>query len=257
MIRFRLLSLTLLALCTLALAMAQDAPVAVAHDAVLGHYLVDGDGMALYVFTRDEPGVSNCVDQCATNWPPLLVDADPGESLSDVPGAFGTTQRADGGMQLTYNGWPLYRWVRDQAAGDTTGHAVNGVWWIANVEPVVRVVEHPVHGEILVGPDGMTLYLFTRDAGGASTCVGTCLQNWPPLVGGFDEAGVAPTAGDGVTGDLSWKAHDEGFRQVTIDGMPLYYFARDAAPCDAAGHGVNGVWFVVPASAATRDALRH
>ena len=92
----------------------------------LGDFLVDANGMTLYMFTNDETNVSNCYDQCAVNWPPLLVQAGevpvPGFGVS---GELGMTLRDDETLQVTYNGMPLYYWVNDAAPGDTTGQGVN------------------------------------------------------------------------------------------------------------------------------------
>ena len=72
-----MLVIAALTLIGAASALAQDEmvdTVALGGNDDLGAFLVGGEtGMALYTFTRDEPGVSNCVDQCAANWPPLLV----------------------------------------------------------------------------------------------------------------------------------------------------------------------------------------
>lgn len=95
----------------------------------------------------------------------------------------------------------------------------------------------------LVGPHGMTLYLFTNDEPGVSNCSGNCAENWPPLT---VAAGEEPTAGEGVTGAIGVIEREDGSRQVTYDDMPLYYWARDEAPGDTTGHGVGDVWFVVP-----------
>lgn len=234
-------------LASFAIAQAADPVVQVRYDAELGHVLTDADGMTLYVFSNDEMGTSNCTGGCAENWPPLTVDGDsvPVAPLS-VPGELGTTEREDGSMQVTYNGWPLYGWVNDEGPGDTTGQAVNDVWWVANLNPSVQVAEHPEHGSILVGPTGMTLYLFDNDEDGVSNCTGGCATNWPPLVGGFDEAaGVLPLAGEGVDGELSLVERDDGGMQVAYDGVPLYYWANDSVPGDATGQNVGDVWFVV------------
>jgi predicted lipoprotein with Yx(FWY)xxD motif len=227
-------------------AQAQDPPVGVATDSRLGTLLVDAAGMTLYVFSNDAPGVSRCEDACAAAWPPLLVDAAPDAATLGIPGAFGVTHRTDGGTQLTYNDWPLYRWASDAVPGDTTGHRVGDIWWVANVNPAVRVSEHPQHGPLLVGPDGMTLYLFTNDRPGVSTCYEQCAASWPPLVVGFDPSGILPLAADGVVGELGWTDRDDGRRQLTYDGMPLYGWVGDRAAGDTSGHGVNDVWFVVP-----------
>lgn len=105
-------------------------------------------------------------------------------------------------------------------------------------------------GEFLVGPDGMTLYIFTNDEPGVSNCTGGCADNWPPLV---LESGE-PVAGDGVTGELALITRDDGSQQVTYDGAPLYYWANDSAPGDATGHEVGGVWFVARADGSTASA---
>lgn len=97
-------------------------------------------------------------------------------------------------------------------------------------------------GTYLVGPDGRTLYYFTRDVTpGVSVCEGGCLENWPPL---SVAAGEAPTAGEGVSGVLGVITGMDGNPQVTYDGRPLYYFAGDAAAGETKGQGLNEVWFV-------------
>ncbi|MEX2541740.1 MAG: hypothetical protein WD314_08020 [Trueperaceae bacterium] len=229
------------------LAQAVDPEVQVRYDPALGHFLTGPNGMTLYVFSNDAPGTSNCYDQCATNWPPLLTESEePVVTPLAIPGEFGVTERNDSGRQVTYNGWPLYYWVRDQDVGDTTGQAVGGVWWTANLNPVVRVVEHAQHGNILVGPTGMTLYRFTNDSEGMSNCAGRCALRWPPLVGGFNAgAGVSATAGDGVTGEIGTIEREDAGMQLTYNGEPLYYWINDHAPGDATGHEVGDVWFVV------------
>lgn len=100
-------------------------------------------------------------------------------------------------------------------------------------------------GEVLVGPDGMTLYLYDPDAQGDSTCYDQCATAWPPLT--LDDGG--PVAGDGVDAALlGTTERTDGTTQVTYDGWPLYYWAQDAAPGDATGQAVNDVWWVLDAS---------
>ncbi len=96
-------------------------------------------------------------------------------------------------------------------------------------------------GSSLVGPEGMTLYVFTQDTDGTSTCTDDCAAIWPP----FEvDAGAELSAGDGVSGELSTIERDDGATQVTYDGMPLYFYAADAEPGDASGDGVGDVWFI-------------
>ena len=96
----------------------------------LGEVLVDGEGMTLYMFDDDSPGESTCYDDCAANWPPLVVD-DQAQADGDADeGLLGTTEREDGTTQVTYDGWPLYHWAGDGEPGDTDGQGVGDVWWV-------------------------------------------------------------------------------------------------------------------------------
>ena len=96
-------------------------------------------------------------------------------------------------------------------------------------------------GTSLVGTDGMTLYIFTNDTDGTSTCYEDCAAAWPPFE--VDD-GATLDAGDGVTGDLATTERDDGTTQVTYNGMPLYFSASDSEAGDATGEGVGDVWFI-------------
>ena len=82
----------------------------------------------------------------------------------------------------------------------------------------------------------------TNDEAGVSNCVDGCAAAWPPLT---VEAGAEPEAGDGVTGTLGTIERADGTIQVTIDDVPLYYYAADTAAGETTGQGVNDVWFAV------------
>lgn len=93
--------------------------------------LVGANGMTVYSFANDTDGTSACYDQCATNWPPLLVESEDALLAGfGASGELGVTERTDGTLQVTYNGMPLYYWKNDAARGDTTGDGVGGVWAI-------------------------------------------------------------------------------------------------------------------------------
>lgn len=107
------------------------ATVQVAEHPQLGRILVDARGRTLYVFLRDEPNVSNCYDQCAQTWPPLLLSGSEQPSAGPgVGGELGTTTRRDNTRQVTYNGMPLYFYVRDDDPGDAYGQGVGNVWFV-------------------------------------------------------------------------------------------------------------------------------
>ncbi len=95
-------------------------------DAQGGRILVNEEGMTLYTFDKDGEGVSNCDDQCAANWPPLMADG-----MAKSMGEYSVVTRKDGSNQWAYKGMPLYLWVKDSKAGDMTGDGVKGVWHVA------------------------------------------------------------------------------------------------------------------------------
>jgi len=223
-------------------------PVAVslllAESEELGSYLTDAAGMTLYTFAIDVPGVSKCYDRCAAAWPPMLLEE--GDELvagEGLPGELGTTEREDGTLMATYNDWPLYYWVNDEAPGDTTGHNVGNVWAVGYPTTHVFLGGNEELGRFLVGPDGMTLYRFNPDGPGVSNCTDQCATNWPPLL---MEDGEFPRGNAGVVAELGTTERDDGTTQVTYQGMPLYNWVNDELPGDTTGHEVNDVWFVVP-----------
>lgn len=107
----------------------------VATDATLGAHVTGKDGMSLYVFTPDTATTSACVDQCATNWPPLTVqDLDDVQADPAVTGALGSITRADGSKQVTLGGHPLYYFANDKAAGDLNGQGLNSKWYAVGAD---------------------------------------------------------------------------------------------------------------------------
>lgn len=96
----------------------------------LGEYLADADGATLYLFLPDEAGESTCNDECASNWPPLTEALGAGDGVDAA--LLGAVDRTDGSSQLTYNGWPLYYFAGDNAAGDTNGQGVGENWFLVS-----------------------------------------------------------------------------------------------------------------------------
>lgn len=97
-------------------------------------------------------------------------------------------------------------------------------------------------GEVLVDGQGKTVYVFDKDAKGAtaSACTDQCATTWPAVV-----ATAATPTGDGVDADLASITGVSGEPQVTVDGLPVYTFAKDTAPGDVMGQGVMGKWWVL------------
>ena len=222
---------------------AQDAPPTITvGESELGSVLVGPNGFTLYTFTRDVLDSSNCYEGCAERWWPLLVNDPATVSLdTGIPGEIGTIERTTGTVQVTYNGMPVYFWFGDIAAGDTNGQGVGDVWWVASPS-TVSIGANEELGAYLVGPTGMTLYMFTNDTAGVSNCVDQCAENWPPLT---VESADALIASPNMMGTLATIERADGTLQVTYNDMPLYYWKDDAARGDTLGQGRNDVWFVV------------
>ena len=101
-------------------------------------------------------------------------------------------------------------------------------------------------GEIIVDAEGKTLYAFTPDTAGESTCYDDCATAWPPLV--VTDA-AALSAGTGLDATkLTTVDRTDGTKQVKYGDWPLYYFANDAAAGDTNGQGLNSKWYVVDAA---------
>lgn len=94
----------------------------------LGQILVDSKGMTLYVDENDKPGAPACTTDCLAAWPPLTAPAAPTFGTGLDASKFTTVTAADGTKQLAVDGFPLYLWVNDHKAGDTTGQDVNGFY---------------------------------------------------------------------------------------------------------------------------------
>jgi predicted lipoprotein with Yx(FWY)xxD motif len=228
--------------------------------------LVDGMGHTLYVFTKDTQGkASACTGGCAKYWPPLLVPAGTTAptTVAGVSGAFGTISRADGSTQLTYEGWPLYTFLKDTMPGQTNGQAVGGTWWdavasaappstakatsmMSTTAPLVQAAQTAV----LVDSRGHTLYMFTADTlGKASACAGGCAHAWRPLL--VPKGTTAPTAVPGVSGTFGTISRADGTTQLTYEGWPLYTWFKDKKPGDMTGQAVGGTWWALVAAPPT------
>ena len=94
-------------------------------------------------------------------------------------------------------------------------------------------------GEVLVDSEGTTLYFFSKDVSGESTCSDGCLDSWPIFY--LAELNLS----DGLeASDFGAITRADGARQTTYKGWPLYYFSGDIAPNDVNGEGAGDTWFV-------------
>jgi predicted lipoprotein with Yx(FWY)xxD motif len=113
--------------------------------------------------------------------------------------------------------------------------------------------KHEKVGTILAaGPKKLTVYLFEGDKGAASSCTGACAKLWPPVT----TSGAPTVAGAALNADLGTITREDGTKQVTYKGHPLYFFAKDGDAGDAYGQGVKAFgssWYVLKPSGAKID----
>ncbi|MER7165928.1 hypothetical protein ABT336_07605 [Micromonospora sp. NPDC000207] len=100
----------------------------------------------------------------------------------------------------------------------------------------------PKMGKVVTDEKGFLLYRFDKDTNdpAASNCVDKCAQVWPPALtdGNPQLDGVADEKVGTVT-------RQDGTRQITLDGWPLYRYIGDKKAGQWKGQGVGGTWFAV------------
>jgi predicted lipoprotein with Yx(FWY)xxD motif len=99
----------------------------------LGAVLADPRGRTIYMYTRDSPGHSACTAACLQSWPIVTAPAITPSAVAAITARLGTLDRADGGRQLTVNGYPIYTFTADTGPGSTAGQGqrLNGGVWSA------------------------------------------------------------------------------------------------------------------------------
>ena len=231
----------------------------------LGSHLTDAQGNTIYYFARDLAGTNTCTGGCAAVWPifyepNLMLGA--GLKAED----FATVTTADGRLQTTYKGWPMYHYapldatgqnVREKA-GEVRGENVGGVWFVvkpnysvrlARTNVVNKTTNQSVLKSFLIDSQGRTLYTFGRDQTSPTTqptnCSGNCIATWPVYL---ETGRVLPsnlkasdfdaiTRPDGPNGTTR--------QQTTYKGLPLYYYTPDGARRNKVeGDGIGNIWSV-------------
>jgi len=98
-----------------------------------GRILFDGRGFVLYLFTKDRRNASRCAGECAKRWPPFIVKRRARAGTGARGSLIGTTRRADGRLQVTYSGRPLYYYVGDTSPGQIlcqNAPEFGGIWYV-------------------------------------------------------------------------------------------------------------------------------
>jgi predicted lipoprotein with Yx(FWY)xxD motif len=105
-------------------------------------------------------------------------------------------------------------------------------------------------GEHILVSKGRTLYVLSPETAKHLLCkTAECLKFWPPLTVSSTKEKI--DLGSGVHGKVGWFKRSNGELQVTINGLPLYWFAEDKASGEVNGQnfkGFGGIWHVVSPS---------
>jgi len=216
-----------------------------------GPVYVDSRGLTLYVFDGDAKNdKKGCPPaSCVSPWTPLQA-----AQIASPVADWTLISRDDGIQQWAFRGQPVYTYEKDLQPGDVYGVNVDKRWHMAMVEQYYRPAEAavrdvPGRGKVLTAANGMTLYrreghLF-RTGGhgiprtsptspamgrevGTQGCNTECLKEWKPL--------KAP-ANAQSTG--FWEVvvrHDDGSRQWSYKGYPMYTYVGDKKPGDVNGY---------------------
>jgi predicted lipoprotein with Yx(FWY)xxD motif len=254
-------------------------------------------GCSLYLLTSDElHALTGAPYACSDNanvrgkpcdtvlWPALLTDGAPIAGPGVNPRLLGTVTRTDlpglaTEQQVTYAGWPLYRFFRDEMPGETEGANLNdpvttpaGIWYLLNPRGGTPATG-PAELEIEAAPVGGTgpeqtvlaarmnndfgqfpnatfpVYTLSRDTGGWSGDLrsherddGACQGQCAVLWPPVLTTGW-PQAGPGVDQRaMGVILRPDGTQQVTYHRRPLYLFNQDAYIGGASPAGTQGIY---------------
>lgn len=125
---------------------AQSGTVSSAANAKYGALLVNASGRTLYHMTSEKNGRIVCTGSCAKFWPPLVIKKGmkPTAGTGVKQAKLGTIKRPDGSIQVTYNGYALYRYADDTKRGDVKGEGEEHIWFA--VSPTGKLVKAPTTG---------------------------------------------------------------------------------------------------------------
>lgn len=99
-------------------------------------------------------------------------------------------------------------------------------------------------GSVVTDAKGWTLYRYDKDKASMSMCTGSCAQTWMPVM-----ADGTPKA-MGLKAKIGTITRDDGMKQVTLAGWPLYRYMGDTKTGEMNGQGKSGAWYAVTPSGA-------
>ncbi len=109
--------------------------------------------------------------------------------------------------------------------------------WAQDVPSPLKTAKSEKLGTYLIDSKGMTLYIFNKDKeAGKSTCYSGCAKAWPLFAPEVDDPSpMAP---------LNIITRNDGTKQYSYKGKPLYYYRKDTKDGVIKGDGKGKVWWV-------------
>ena len=115
-----------------------------------------------------------------------------------------------------------------------------GISSVMAMHHAIKIQEKEGVGKYFTDTEGKALYWFKKDSAGKSACSGPCLEKWPVY---YRESVKAPTGIEEK--EFGTITREDGKKQTTFRGYPIYYWINDKQTGDTNGQGVNNVWFVI------------
>jgi predicted lipoprotein with Yx(FWY)xxD motif len=111
---------------------------------------------------------------------------------------------------------------------------------VMGMHHAIKIQKKEGIGKYFTDTEGKTLYWFKKDSAGKSACSGPCLEKWPIYYRG------TVAAPKGIKGEaFGTITREDGKKQTTFRGYPLYYWINDKQAGDTNGQGVNNIWYVI------------
>jgi uncharacterized surface protein with fasciclin (FAS1) repeats/predicted lipoprotein with Yx(FWY)xxD motif len=212
---------------------------------------------------KDTDGTSVCYDDCQSNWPVFYSQGlylPEGLDRND----FGSFERTEGNMHLTYKGWPLYYFVNDASPGHINGDGINDIWFVAKPDYTIMLTVNQLTGNDGINytgdyQPGDEVFQFFTDAEGVTlyTSVNDYFLENMFTKEDFTNNDLWPVYEvDNIIVPSSLEASDfeiidvYGTSQLTYKGWPLYYYGADdlmRGSTKGVSVPVPGVWPVAEA----------
>ncbi|HEY4366226.1 MAG TPA: hypothetical protein VGN07_03260 [Steroidobacteraceae bacterium] len=205
--------------------------------------LGDAEGNPLYTYNTDAPGKSNCVAECAKEFPPFVAPAS-----ATASGDWTFVKRDGQTRQWAYQGKPLYRYSGKDPVGEPVASGGNSgdTDDPANTNPGSKVYS-PKEGwtraaytpeKTLQLPSGIELKSLMTSNGYGFITADTSMPMYVVKSAPTDPAAWLPVYAPLVAapvGDFTLLTREDGKRQWAYKGERLYTFKADYSQSDVNG----------------------